>query len=336
MQLAQLSEQLNAKLTGDPTVEIETIASLTDAHDRAVSFLSDPRYAPQLAQTKAAAVIIPNKFTDAPPGLNTLAVPDVNQALDNLLLLFAPEPDLPQPGIHPSAVVDPAAQLAPTVTVGPHAVIAPDVTIDDQTVIGPGCVVGRAVTIGPHCQLGPNVVIQPRCTLGRNVIIHANSTIGTDGFGYRLVDGRHQKIPHIGRVIIQDDVEIGSNTCIDRAKFGATTIGAGTKIDNLVQIAHNVQTGQNCIIIAQAGVAGSARLGDYVVLAGQVGVRDHVTIGDAAMVGAQCGVAGDVEPKARIAGSPGKDARTFFRQLKLIDQLPQMAQDLKRLKKSIE
>jgi len=168
------------------------------------------------------------------------------------------------------------------------------------------------------------------------VIIHGNTTIGTDGFGYRLVDGRHQKIPHIGIVVIEDEVEIGSNSCVDRAKFGKTVIGRGTKIDNLVQIAHNVQVGENCIIVAQVGIAGSSRLGNYVVLAGQVGVSDHVTIGEGVIAGAQSALHRDVEPGAKVVGSPFRPVKTFFRELMLVEKLPEMAKEIKLLRKQLD
>ncbi|MFC1783818.1 UDP-3-O-(3-hydroxymyristoyl)glucosamine N-acyltransferase, partial [Planctomycetota bacterium] len=180
------------------------------------------------------------------------------------------------------------------------------------------------------------VVINARCVLGDNVIIHANSTIGTDGFGYRLVEGKHRKIPHIGVVVIEDDVEIGANSCVDRAKFGKTLIGRGTKIDNLVQIAHNVQIGEHSIIAGQSGVGGSSRLGKYVVLGGQCGVSDHVNIGDGVMAGAQCGMQWDVEPGAQIVGTPYRPVKTFFREFSLIKKLPETVKEIKRLRKQVE
>jgi UDP-3-O-[3-hydroxymyristoyl] glucosamine N-acyltransferase len=168
------------------------------------------------------------------------------------------------------------------------------------------------------------------------VVIYANSTIGTDGFGYRLVDGRHRKIPHIGIVVIEDDVEIGSNSCVDRAKFGRTIVGRGTKIDNLVQIAHNVKIGENCIIVAQTGIAGSAELGRYVVLGGQCAIADHVKIGDGVMAGATTGVNRDIEPGAKILGAPARPIREFFREVSLIQKLPELTKEVKKLREDVK
>jgi UDP-3-O-[3-hydroxymyristoyl] glucosamine N-acyltransferase len=198
-------------------------------------------------------------------------------------------------------------------------------------------VLGRDVEVGDNCHLWPNVVINYNCRIGNNVIIHANSTIGTDGFGYRLRDGRYRKVAHIGTVVIEDDVEIGANSCVDRAKIGQTVIGRGTKIDNLVMIAHNVKVGQNCIIVSQTGIAGSSELGNYVVLAGQSGVCDHVKIGDQVMLAAKSGIStgARIEAKARLAGMPAQDFVKFYRELSLIHKLPEMAKELKRITKQL-
>ncbi|MCP4707431.1 MAG: UDP-3-O-(3-hydroxymyristoyl)glucosamine N-acyltransferase, partial [Planctomycetes bacterium] len=266
----------------------------------------------------------PEGFDSETPA-TLLLVTDVNQALEQVLSLFTPPPDLPPVGIDPAAHIAKTACIGKDVSIGPCAIISEQAEVGGGTVISAGCYIGSHAKIGADCVLAPNVVIGTRCEIGNNVIIHANTTIGTDGFGYRVVDGKHKKILHIGNVVIEDEVEIGSNSCVDRAKFGKTVVGKGTKIDNLVQIAHNVQIGENCIIVAQVGIAGSSRLGNYVVLAGQAGVADHVSVGEGVVVAAQSALHRDVEPGAKVAGSPYRPAKAFFRELMLLEKLPEMS-----------
>ena len=335
MKLSVIVEKIGGRLNGDGEQEITSVASLAEAGGGDVSFLSSDRYVDQLSKTGASAVIVPDGIANVPVGVSTVHVKDVDAALEATLTLFAAAPDHPAVGIDATASVGATAKLADDVAVGAHATIGENVAIGMGSVVSPGCVIGRDVEIGSGCFLGANVVIQQRCVVGNNVAIHANSTIGTDGFGYRVVEGRHRKIPHIGIVVIEDDVEIGSNSCIDRAKFGRTVIGRGTKIDNLVQIAHNVTVGENCIIVSQAGIAGSSRLGDYVVLAGQVGVADHCEIGTGALVGAQGGIDRDLEAGAKVLGRPPRPVRAFYRESKLVAELPVMAKELKALKAKV-
>ena len=335
MKLSELAKHIGAQPPSGPDVDIRAVASLQDAQSDEVSFLSDLRHAQSLTTTKAAAVIVATDFassTDAP----LLRVADVDEALDQTLDLFAP-PAPPQPtGVHETAVIDPTANIHPDASVGPHVTIAANASVGAGSVISPGCVIGHDVTIGEHCFLAANVVIYHHCRLANNVIIHANTTIGADGFGYRLVAGRHRKTPHIGIVLIEDNVEIGANVCVDRAKFGRTVIGSGTKVDNLVQIAHNVHIGENCILVSQVGLSGSVHLDDYVVLAGQCGVADHAHIGKGVMAAAQCGITGDIEPGLKVVGSPATEFRRFFRELAAAKKLPEMAREMKQLKKQIE
>ena len=335
MKLVELAGHIGARVTGDGETLVTAIASLTEAGDTDISFLSEIRYADQVAQSKAGAVIVPEGF-DGATSANLLLVADVNEALEQVLTLFAPPPDFPPTGIDPTARIAETAVLGEHVAIGPYVVISDQAEVGEDTVIAAGCYIGSKVKIGRDCFLAPNVVIGTRCEIGNNVIIHANTTIGTDGFGYRLVNGKHQKIPHIGIVVIEDDVEIGSNSCVDRAKFGKTIIGRGTKIDNLVQIAHNVHIGENCIIVAQVGIGGSCRLGNYVIIAGQVAVKEHTAIGDGAIAGAQCGVISDVEPGARVLGSPSRPLKSFFREVALMAKLPEMAKEIKRLRKQLD
>lgn len=334
MKLSELAQHINAHLRGDPEVIITALASLSDAGANDLTFAHEQRYLEQVEKTRAAAVIVPEDFSGTAP-CALLAVKDVNEALEKILELFALPDDLPKPGVHPAACIDKTTQLGAKVSVGPYVTIGSEVIIGKETVIKAGCVIERGVRIGNNCYLAANVVINHDCVLGNNVIIHANCTIGTDGFGYRLIENKHKKIPHIGIVIIEDDVEIGANSCIDRAKFGQTVIGQGTKIDNLVQIAHNVKIGEHCIIVSQAGIAGSSELGKFVVLGGQCGVSDHVKLGDGAMASAKCGVYTNVEAGARIVGSPHRPQRLFFREQALIQKLPEMARNIKKLNKQV-
>jgi len=338
MKLKELAEKISGKIQGDGQLEIRTVASLSEAGPDEISFLSDVRYSSQLSQTKAAAVIVPRNYDKELPAGAVVFVEDVEIALEELLRLWAPRPDVPAVGVHPGAFVDSTARLAEGVAIGAGAVIGAGVSIGKGTIISSGCVLGRDVEVGDSCHLWPNVVINYNCRIGNNVIIHANSTIGTDGFGYRLRDGRYRKVPHIGTVVIEDDVEIGANSCVDRAKIGRTVIGRGTKIDDLVMIAHNVKVGQNCIIVSQTGIAGSSELGNYVVLAGQSGVCDHVTVGDQAMLAAKSGIAtgAKIDAKARLAGTPAQDFVKFYRELSLIRKLPEMAKELKRITKQLD
>jgi len=335
MKLAELARQIGARIKGDGEITVTSVASLTEAGGSDLSFLSESRYAEQAAQSKAGAVIVPESY-DGETSATLLLVADVNEALEKVLGLFASPPDLPPVGIDPTARIAESACLGAHVAIGPFVIISDQAEVGEGSVIAGGCYIGSKAKIGRDCVLAPNVIINARCEVGNKVIIHGNTTIGSDGFGYRLVDGRHQKITHIGTVVIKDEVEIGSNSCIDRAKFGKTVIGRGTKIDNLVQIAHNVQIGENCIIVAQVGIAGSSRLGNYVVLGGQAGVADHVTVGDGVMAGAQSALHRDVESGARVVGSPFRSFKTFFRELALIEKLPEMAKEIKRLRKQLD
>jgi UDP-3-O-[3-hydroxymyristoyl] glucosamine N-acyltransferase len=333
--LSKLSEAIHARLEGDGSLAVRSIAALEDAGNEDVSFLTESRYAPLVAQSKAAAVIVPEKF-NAAASAALLRVANVDEAMERVLELFAPAVDPAPAGVHASACVASSAKIGQQAAVGPGAVIDERAVIGDRTTISAGAVIGRDVRIGSHCLIYPNVVIREGCLIGDRVIIHPNATIGADGFGYRFVDGRHRKIRHIGIVVIEDDVEIGANSCIDRAKFGQTVIGRGTKIDNLVQIAHNVKIGPHCIIVSQTGIAGSAKLGQYVVLGGQCGVRDHVRIGDAAMVGATSAVDQDLEANSKAVGTPALPVKEFFRQLAVIQKLPQLDKQIKQIQARLD
>jgi UDP-3-O-[3-hydroxymyristoyl] glucosamine N-acyltransferase len=335
--IGDLAKRLGADVLGAPAGlqnKITGIQPVDAAGDRDVTFVTDARRAAAAAKSGAAAVIVASPIE----GLTKpqLVVKDVSAALIETLNLFAPTPRPVVEGVDSSARVGANVCLAQGVSVGPHAVIEDNVHVGARSVIGAGCKIGENTTIGADCRLDGNVVVYHGCTLGNRVVIQANSTIGAIGFGYAFIDGAHRLIPHHGGVIIEDFVEIGANTCVDRAKFGNTIIGAGTKIDNLVQIAHNVVIGKCCLIAAQVGVAGSCRIGDGVVLAGQVGLADNIEIGAGTMVGAQAGVMSDVAPGERLAWSPALNVREAARVVAHVLRLPKLAQELKRLTAKVD
>ncbi len=335
--IERLAQRLGARLLGAEEArrrELTGIQPVEAAGPGDVTFVTEAKYATAAGNSQAAAVIVAAPVDGLPQP--QLVVKDVNAALIETLNIFAPAPEPVLAGVDPSARLGVNVRMAEGVSIGPHAVIENDVQIGARTIIGSGCKVGRGVRIGADCRLDGNVVIYHGCTLGHHVVIQANSTIGSVGFGYAFIDGAHRLIPHHGGVIIEDFVEIGANTCVDRAKFGNTIVGAGTKIDNLVQIAHNVVIGKCCLIAAQVGVAGSCRIGDGVVLAGQVGLADNIEIGAGTMVGAQAGVMSSVPPGERLAWSPALNVKEAARVVAHVLRLPKLAHELKRLTAKVD
>jgi len=335
--IEQLAKRLGAELTGDPREiggQITAVSPVKAAGESEVTFVTDDKHKAALSQSHAGAVIVSERIDglDKPQ----LIVEDVNAALIETLRIFAPRLKTATEGIDPTAKVADNVKIAKGVSVGAGAVIDDGVEIGQNTIIGSGCKIGENSKLGEHCRLDSNVVIYHNCRLGNDVIVQANSTIGSTGFGYSFIDGAHRLIPHNGGVIIEDFVEIGANCCIDRAKFGNTIIGAGTKIDNLVQIAHNVIIGKCCLIVAQVGIAGSCKLGDGVVLGGQVGLADNIEIGDGTMVAAKSGVINNVPAGQKLAWTPAIKREDAFRTIGLVLRLPKMAQQLRQLGKRIE
>jgi len=333
----ELAKRLGAQIVGapaEPGRHIVAVMPVDAAGPSDVTFVSDAKHEAAAAQSGAAAVIVARAIEGlAAP---QLVVENVNAALIEALRLLAPPRKPPVEGVDASACIGVGVQLGTHVSVGPHAVIEDGAQIGRNTVVGSGCKIGANCTVGADCRLDGNVVIYHDCRLGDRVVIQANSTIGSVGFGYAFIDGAHQLIPHNGDVVIEDSVEIGANCCVDRAKFGHTIIGAGTKIDNLVQVAHNVVIGKCCLIAAQVGVAGSCRLGDGVVLAGQVGLADNIEIGAGTMVGAQAGVIKSAAPGEKLAWSPALDVKEAARIVGHILRLPKLSQQLKRLTAKVE
>ena len=277
-------------MVGDPALKITGAASLSEAAQGDISFFTDRKYIGLLRKTRASLIFVPPDFAE-PVNAAQIRVSNPTKAFEAVLLKFAPKRITFAPGIHPSAVIDPSAQLGERVSIQAMAVIEPGAKIGDETIVGAGSYVGHETMIGSGCHIYPNVTIRERSRIGSRVIIHSGAVIGADGFGFELVDGRHHKIQQLGVVQIDDDVEIGANTTVDRARYGRTWIQAGVKIDNLVQIAHNVVIGKNSVIVAQTGISGSTLVGERVTMAGQVGIAGHLEIADGTIIAAQSGVA---------------------------------------------
>lgn len=335
--ILELAKRLGATVVGAPAGlenRIAGIQPIEAAGENDVTFVTDARHQAVVAGSRAVAVIVAKPIDGL--AMPQLLVADVSAALIATLNLFAPPLKPPAEGVDPSARIGSGVHLAAGVSVGPFVVIGDDVQIGANTVIAAGCRIGQNTQIGSDCRLDANVVIYHGCLLGNHVIVQANSTIGSVGFGYALIDGAPRLIPHNGGVILEDFVEIGANSCVDRAKFGNTIVGAGTKIDNLVQVAHNVVIGKCCLIAAQVGVAGSSRLGDGVVLAGQVGLADNIEIGAGAMIGAQAGVMSSVGPGEKLAWTPAMNIKEAARVIGHILRLPKLSQELKRLTAKVD
>jgi UDP-3-O-[3-hydroxymyristoyl] glucosamine N-acyltransferase len=332
--LAEIAKWVGGTVRGDANTLIGGVAGVAEAGASQITWLASDKYLSELRTSRAGAVLVAEDFGETP--MPAILVPDPALAFSAVLERFAMPVPRPPVGVHPTALVAETAVLGAGTAVGPNVVIGEGAKIGERTVLHAGVFVGSETVVGRDCELWPGVVVRERCTLGNQVVIHPNTVVGADGFGYEYVDGRHAKIPQIGTVEIGDDVEIGANCCIDRAKFGATRIGAGTKIDNLVQIAHNVQIGPACVIVAQCGIAGSTRLGKGVVLGGKVGVRDHVALGDGVQAGACSCISKDWSAGTTLMGIPALDSRQFMRGQAKIRHLPEMAERLKELIKRVD
>ncbi|HBG78234.1 MAG TPA: UDP-3-O-(3-hydroxymyristoyl)glucosamine N-acyltransferase [Phycisphaerales bacterium] len=331
--VSQLAEIAGAELIGDGTGEICRAAPFESATPDSITFVSNENLLKNIAACKAGAVIVSKKIETSIP---LLVVKNVEKALIAVLKEFTPKISAAQIGIHKNAIVEQGAVIAPTASIGEFVCVRKGAVIGERTIIKAGCKVGENSVIGDDCRIDDNVVIYHNCKIGNHCIISANSVIGSTGFGYYFFDGGHQLIPHTGGVVIEDCVEIGANACVDRAKFGNTIIGAGTKVDNLVHIAHNVVIGKCCLIAGQVGIAGSTKLGNGVVLAGQVGIKDHIVIGDGVQVGAQAGVMNDIPAGKQVLGAPAIDIKDFAKQVILTRKLPEINKELKQLIKRIE
>jgi UDP-3-O-[3-hydroxymyristoyl] glucosamine N-acyltransferase len=291
--LQELATMSNGKLLGDPARQITGAASLVEAIDGEVSFFNNPKYVAQLRKTRASAVFVPSDFSEQIAAAQ-IRVSNPVKAFEQVVLKLAPKPIEFALGVHPSAIVDPSVRLGACVSIQPHAVIETGATIGDFTVIGAGSYISHETIVGENCIIYPHVTIRERTRIGSRVVIHSGAIIGADGFGFEPAEGRYEKVPQVGIVQIDDDVEIGANTTIDRARFGRTWIQEGAKIDNLVQVAHNVVIGKHTVIAAQTGIAGSVRIGQRVLIGGQVGIIGHIEVGDNTAIGAQSGISKNI------------------------------------------
>jgi len=315
--------------TGSAT-RIRGVASIADAEPGEITFFGNAKYLPQLRASRASAALVPLDFAEEIPALAIL-VENPSRAFSRLMERFAPAPIRYSAGVHPTAVLGRNVVLGENVSIQPFVVIEDGVEIGANTIVGAHGYLGHEARVGQNCELAPRVTIGARCVVGNRVIIHSGVVLGSDGFGFEPVGGKHVKIPQTGNVQIDDDVEIGANTTIDRARFGRTWIQQGTKIDNLVQIAHNVVVGKHCILVSQAGISGSTRLGNYVTLAGQVGIVGHVEIGDQAIIAAKSGVSKSVAPKEVFFGYPAKPITEQKEQLACIARLPKLYARVRKL-----
>jgi len=329
--VAEIARLLDGEVTGDGETVITGIAGIAEAQPGELTFLDSSRYESHLETTTASAVIVGHRTSV--PGKTIIRVSDPRLAFARAMRLFYPAVAPGPQGIHPTAVLGKDCRLGKNVRVGAYAVIGDEAEIGDGAVIFPLVSIGNRTRIGPGTVLYDNVTVRDGIDIGRDVIIHSGTVIGSDGFGYAQDGAEHLKIPQVGTVIIEDQVEIGSNVSIDRGALGATRIGRGTKIDNLVQIAHNVVIGPNTLLIAQVGVSGSTRIGAGVILAGQVGVIGHIELGDGTMVGAQSGIRKSVPVRSVMFGSPARPIQKAKRIEACLNRLPDLFKRVHRLEK---
>jgi UDP-3-O-[3-hydroxymyristoyl] glucosamine N-acyltransferase len=336
--LAELAARVGGEVQGDATLRLDGVAALEDAGPSQISFFANRKYRKAFEGSRAGAVIV-ERGEDVPAGRTVLRASPAYLAFARISTAFHP-PREPLPEVAPEAVVHPTARVHPSAQVMPLATVGPGAQVGPRTILFPGVQVGEDVRIGADCLLYANVVIRERCVVGDRVILQPGCVIGSDGFGFALdlqAEGgpRHTKVPQVGVVVVEDDVEIGANSCVDRATLGITRIGRGAKIDNLVQIAHNVEVGPLSILASQVGIAGSTKLGMGVVAWGQAGVVGHVTIGDRATLAAQSGVGGDVDPGARMAGSPATPDVQWARNSAVFNRLTDMRRELRELRSEV-
>lgn len=339
--VADIAALLNAEIVGNAQTLITGVAALDSSVPGAILFVENESRLAEAQSSDAAAIIVPaGAATVVRRALRTGGKPALitgnpRLAFAKVMEYFQPlvQPEL---GIHPTAIIEADAHIGENVTIREFCYVGHHAHIGNGTVVYPHCVIGDGAQIGDDCILYPNVVINHHVNLGRNVRIHSGSVLGGDGFGYVMDGGTHHKVPQVGTVIIEDDVEIGANVCIDRATIGATRVGAGTKVDNLVQIAHNVQVGRNCILCAQVGLSGSVVVEDNVVMAGQIGVADHIKIGKGAVMGAKSGAMANVAPGAFVLGSPAVPQRDFMKREAAARKLPEAMRTLRALEKQMQ
>ena len=330
---AQIAQQLQGQVIGDGSVQLVGLAPADRARPGELTFAENASYFAVAEQSQAAAILVAGPFESSSKVLIRVTNPRI--ALARVMPLFFPPEQHPS-GIHPNAVIAASAQVDPTAHIGPNCVLGPRVRLGARSVLMGGNHLRADCQVGDDVCLFPNVVLYQKTQIGHRVTIHAGSVIGSDGYGYVLDEGRHRKMLQLGHVIIGDDVEIGANTAIDRGALGPTVIGEGTKIDNLVHIAHNVVIGRHCLIMGQVGFAGSTRLGDYTIVASQTGIADHLKIGNQVIIGAKSGVMRDVPDGAKVLGIPAAPDKQAKRQIIALQQLPDLIHRMRDLEKQVK
>jgi len=344
MTVKEIAQLVGGEIVGEPGTVITDVSGIKEAKKGAVTFVANPKYLVLLKSTQASAVIVSkNNHYSVNSDLTLIKVENPSLAFSRIIGLIGPEPVKFRPGIHPTAVIGKNVKIGKDVSIQPYTVVEDDVYIGDRTVIGACGYIGHYTKIGDDCFIYPHVIIRERITIGNRVNIHSGTVIGGDGFGFATVKGVHHKIPQIGTVDIGNDVEIGSNVTIDRARFEKTYIGNDVKIDNLVQIAHNVVIGDNTIIVAQVGISGSTRIGKNVIIAGQAGLIGHIEVGDNAIIGGKAGVTKNVPPNANVSGFPAREkwedmkcAAYLRRSPEIFKRITEMEKRIAQLEKKIQ
>lgn len=333
----QIAGLIGGTIEGNADATVQTFAKIEEGMEGAISFLANPKYEPYLYSTASSVVLVNNDFSPSQPVKATLIrVPNAYEAIARLLSFYESQMAKRQ-GIHPTAVIEESASVGEDCYIGPYVYIGEGVTVGRGTQIYAHSVVEKGASVGDNCLIYPNVSIYHECVIGSRVILHSGCVIGADGFGFAPGAEGYEKIPQIGRVEIEDDVEIGANTCVDRSTMGATRIHRGVKLDNLVQVAHNCEVGSHTVMSAQVGVAGSTKIGEWCMFGGQVGIAGHALIGDRTLSGAQAGIAGSIRKgHVTVQGSPAIDAKVFARASAVFKNLPEMYREFYRMKEELE
>ena len=332
----QIAEFVGGRIEGDEMAAVNTFAKIEEGKEGALSFLSNPKYVHYIYDTKSTIVLINEDVELTQPVSTTLIrVKNAYESVARLLQLYEQMKPRKQ-GIDPLAFVAPSAKIGQEVYIGAFACVGEGAVIGDGCQIYPHTVIGDGVTLGEKCLVYPNVTIYQSCRIGNRVTLHAGAVIGADGFGFAPNQEGYEKIPQIGIVVIEDDVEIGANTCIDRSTMGQTVIRRGVKLDNLIQVAHNCEVGENTVMSAQVGMAGSTKIGSWCMVGGQAGFAGHIHVADKTFVGAQCGVIGDTKGDEKLVGSPAMDPKEFFKSMAVFRRLPDMYRELNALRKELD
>ena len=334
LKLAEIAARVGGEVIGNGEVEIAGVAKIEEAKKGEITFLANRKYAKFLKHTGASAVIVPEGINEA-GGKPLLRARNPYFTFLKTVVLFYPPQPLLEKGIHKTAIIGEGTELGEDVSIGPYVVVGKECKIGDRTILMPGVVVGDNVTIGNDCVFHANVCLREKIVIGNRVVLHNGVVVGSDGFGFAPEGGKYYKIPQVGTVVIEDDVEIGANSTIDRATLGETRIKKGAKLDNLIQVGHNCTIGENTVIAAQTGLSGSTKIGNGVRVGGQVGFAGHMEIGDGAAVGAQAGVTKSVPPGVMVSGYPARPHREELRIEAIIQQLPQLFKEIKNLGKRL-